>query len=123
MHLPFDIWYPFGYLKCMDVGVVLRESRRRSGLSLRALGDLAGTSHSTLAAYESGRKVPTAATLNRIVEAAGFGLDVGLRRRIRSRRAGDHVLLRGDELVAALDLAGEFPARHDRTLDAPVFGR
>ena len=60
---------------------------------------------------------------DRIVEAAGFGLDVGLRRRIRSSRAGDHVMLRGDELVAALDLAGEFPARHDRTLDAPVFGR
>ena len=104
----------------MDVGVVLRESRRRSGLSLRAL---AGTSHSTLAAYESGRKVPTAATLNRIVEAAGFDLDVVLRRRIRRSRIGDHVMSRGDELVAVLDLAGEFPARHERTRDAPVFGR
>ncbi len=103
----------------MDAGVVLRESRRRSGLSLRALGALAGTSHSTLAAYESGRKVPTAVTLNRIVEAAGFELDVVLRRRIR----GTAKRSRGDELVAVLDLAAEFPARHERTLDAPVFGR
>ncbi len=103
--------------------MVLRESRRRSGLSLRALGQLAGTSHSTLAAYESGRKVPTAVTLNRIVTAAGFDLDVALRRRVRSSRVGDRVMARGDELVAVLDLAAEFPPRHKRTLDGPVFGR
>lgn len=107
----------------MDVGVVLRESRRRSGLSLRALGELAGTSHSTLAAYEGGRKVPTAVTLNRIVEAAGFELDATLRRRIRRSWSGDRVVSRGDELIAVLDLAAEFPARHRATLDAPVFGR
>lgn len=91
---------------------------------MRALGTLAGTSHSTLAAYESGRKVPTAVTLNRIVEAAGFELDATLHRRIRSTTlASGAVLGRGEELASVLDLAGEFPARHAATLEAPVFGR
>ncbi|MEZ5228782.1 MAG: helix-turn-helix transcriptional regulator [Acidimicrobiales bacterium] len=99
--------------------MLVRESRRRSGLSLRELGALAGTSHSTLAAYERRRKVPSAATLNRIVEAAGFDLDTTLRRRVR----GTAALPRGDELEAVLDLAAAFPARHSTRLDAPVFGR
>ncbi len=103
---------------------MVREVRRRSGLSLRALGELADTSHSTLAAYESGRKVPTAATLDRIERAAGFELDTTLCRRVRTRSLGsDERVLRGAELVAVLELAQEFPARHRATLDAPVFGR
>ncbi len=105
----------------MDAGAIVRQARRRSGLTLRALAEVAGTSHSTLAAYESGRKVPNAATLDRIVEAAGFELDTELRPRIRS--AAGSTVSRGDELVAVLDLAGEFPARHRPTLEAPVFGR
>ncbi len=58
--------------------MTLRRVRLRSGLSLRALAARADTSHSTLSAYEAGRKVPTVETLDRIVRAAGFELGVEL---------------------------------------------
>ena len=87
-------------------------------MTLRELGEAASTSHSTLSAYESGAKVPTTATLDRIVRAAGFALDTAL-----ARRVDPSGLRRGDELAAVLKLAAAFPPRHAATLDAPVFGR
>lgn len=103
----------------MDAAGLLRTARHTAGLTLRELGALAGTSHSTLAAYESGRTVPNVATLDRVLRAAGFDADVELRRRHRSSDGVD----RGEELVAVLELAAAFPARHAERLDAPVFGR
>lgn len=102
----------------MQAATTLRTARERAGLSLRALAERAGTSHSALAAYESGAKTPTMATLDRIVRAAGFASDIRLHRRLD---APD--LDRGAELVAVLELAGSFPARHDPDLRYPVFGR
>ena len=96
----------------------IRTARRRAGLSLRELGSRAGTSHSTLSAYESGVKVPTVETLIRIVRAAGFGLDLELSLRAGGPDLGD----RGRELVAVLELAAQFPARHDAELRFPKFG-
>ena len=58
----------------MEASVVLRRARIGSRLSLRALAERAGTSHATLSAYEAGRKVPTVATLDRILRAAGVEL-------------------------------------------------
>jgi transcriptional regulator with XRE-family HTH domain len=101
----------------MEAGVVIRRVRTRSGLSLRALAERAGTSHSTIAAYEAGRKVPTVETLDRIVTAAGHHLLANTRQRVI---AGPE---RAAELKAVLDLAGQFPARHSERLDCPVFGR
>jgi transcriptional regulator with XRE-family HTH domain len=72
------LWYPIGYHQDVDAAGVIRLARGRAGLSLRQLGRLAGTSHSTLSAYEAGVKVPTVATLDRIVRAAGFALDFDL---------------------------------------------
>ncbi len=103
----------------MDAARLLRSARQERGLTLRELGELAGTSHSTLAAYESGSKTPNVATLNRVLRAAGFEADVELHRRHR-RSIG---ISRGDELAAVLDLAAAFPARHADHLEAPVFGR
>ena len=88
-------------------------------MTLRELAGLAATSHSTLAAYESGSKTPNANTFFRIIEAAGFAADVEL----SPRQRGTNALRRGDELVAVLELAAEFPARHAKTLEAPVFPR
>ena len=99
----------------MDAATTLRTARRRSGLTLRALAERAGTSHATLAAYESGTKVPRVDTLERIVRAAGFEPQVDLVRRIDGAT-------RGEELVAVLELAAQFPARHARTLPYPRFG-
>ena len=103
----------------MDAGWLIRESRARAGLTLRELAGAAGTSHSTLSAYEHGAKIPSTVTFDRIVRAAGFRLDATLHRRVT------HVdgFSRGDELAAVIELAEAFPARHAPTLNAPVFGR
>ncbi|WCO68723.1 helix-turn-helix transcriptional regulator [Iamia majanohamensis] len=101
----------------MDTAETLRQARLGARLTLRALARRAGTSHATLAAYESGRTSPGAATLVRVLGAAGYDLDVALRTRPAEPEA------RGRELEAVLDLAEEFPARHDPVLRAPVFGR
>ncbi len=89
----------------------MREARRRAGLSLRELGARAGTSHSTLSAYETGAKTPSVVTLERVLRAAGFALDLELSPRID----------RGLELERVLELAAQFPARHDAELRFPRF--
>lgn len=102
----------------MDAGQTLRRARARAGLSLRELARRAGTSHATLVAYEAGEKVPSVATLDRIVRRAGFSLEVDL-----APLADAEPGARGRELAAALDLAAQFPARHAPTIEYPVFRR
>ena len=106
------MWY-------MDAASIVRTARRRAGLTLRELAEAAGTSHSTLAAYEAGTKTPTVSTLDRVVAACGFAADVTLHRRHRDGIG----TTKGEELAAVLDLAAAFPARHATRLDAPVFAR
>lgn len=103
----------------MNAAEVIRTVRCRAGLTLRGLAAAANTSHSAIAAYEAGAKIPSAATVDRIVRAAGFALDRELCLRVR----GDDRLNRGDELAALLELAAEFPARHSPTLEFPAFGK
>ncbi|MCB0962569.1 MAG: helix-turn-helix transcriptional regulator [Acidimicrobiales bacterium] len=103
----------------MDVATTIRRARRRAGLSLRALAARAGTSHATIAAYEHGRKVPTADTLDRLIRAAGFEADL----RLVPAVGGTDPAARGLELEEVLGLAEQFPARHDAELAYPVFGR
>jgi transcriptional regulator with XRE-family HTH domain len=103
----------------MDAGAVIRRARRGAHLTLRELAARASTSHSTLAAYEAHRVVPTAATLSRVVQAAGRDLVVELRPGVGGPDPAD----RGRELVEVLDRAAPFPARHAEHLAAPVFGR
>ena len=103
----------------MNAAGVIRTARSRAELTLRSLAARAGTSHSAIAAYESGAKTPSASTLDRIVQAAGFALDRELCPRVR----GDDRLDRGTELAAVIELASEFHARHSPTLEFPVFGR
>jgi transcriptional regulator with XRE-family HTH domain len=104
----------------MNAGHVVRECRLRAGLTLRSLAERSGTSHATISAYETGRKVPNVETLDRIVRAAGYEIDISLARRVRSTLVGSN---RGDELAAVLDLAEAFPVRHDHELTTPIFGR
>jgi len=105
----------------MDAPTILRSARREARLTLRELADRAGTSHATLSAYEHAAKTPTVDTFARVLRAAGYVLDGTLTRRIEADpRTG---LARGDELAAVLELAAQFPARHDAELRAPVFGR
>lgn len=102
----------------MRAADLVRRCRAASGLTIRDLAARAGTSHSTLSAYERGRKDPVGSTLDRIVLAAGFELELR-----RSTSDPLHLEGRGAELEQVLDLAELFPRRHAPTLRAPVFGR
>ena len=55
---------------------LLREERRRAGLSIRALGKVAGVSPSTISRIESGRMDPTVGMLSRLLESAGLELEL-----------------------------------------------
>jgi len=102
----------------MDAALLIRTARTQAGLSLRGLADRAGTSHATLSAYEHGRVDPTAGVLGRILGAAGYAAEATL---VRTPADLDG-LARGDELVAVLELAEQFPARHAAELGFPRFG-
>jgi transcriptional regulator with XRE-family HTH domain len=103
----------------MDAAATVRAARRAARLSLRQLARAAGTSHSTLSAYETGAKHPTVATLDRIVRAAGYALDFELAPVI----GGPDRAARGRELADVLELAARFPARRPRPLARTRFGR
>jgi len=60
---------------------VLREVRQVTGLTQQALAERAGTTQSTIAAYEAGTKHPTTATLDRIVRSAGVEFSWAIVRR------------------------------------------
>ena len=103
----------------MDAATTLRHARSLSGLSLRELGERAGTSHATLVAYEQGRVVPRVDTLARILRAAGFSTVVRLHPAPDASTAEREA--KGEELRQALDLAAQFPARHAERLAHPPF--
>ena len=63
---------------------LLREARRRAGLSQGDLARRAGTSQSAVARVERGHSSPTLATLERLVGAAGFDLRLELAPRAAS---------------------------------------
>jgi predicted nucleotidyltransferase/DNA-binding XRE family transcriptional regulator len=58
---------------------LLREARRRAGLSQVELAGRAGVTQSVVSAYESGARQPSLPTLKRLVEATGFELGVDIR--------------------------------------------
>lgn len=110
---------------------LIREARLEAGLSQSELAKRAGTSQPTVAAYESGTKIPGVGTLTRLLEATGRTLtssrsfspralreslrehrdeilSLARRHRARSVRAFGSVA-RGDETLASdIDLLVEF---------------
>jgi len=58
----------------MEPGDLLGLARNEAGLTQEELARRAGTSRSTLSAYEHGRKSPTVATFARLLAEAGFAL-------------------------------------------------
>ena len=103
----------------MDAARTLRRARHLAGLSLRELAARSGTSHATLAAYEQGRVTPGVETLGRVLRAAGFDTDIALRPRPDATPAEREA--KGLELLQVLDLAAQFPARHDAAPRYPRF--
>jgi len=53
---------------------LLERARQQAGLSQEDLAARAGTSRTTISAYEHGRKSPTLATATRVLEAIGYEL-------------------------------------------------
>lgn len=103
----------------MDAGALIRSARTAAGLSLRDLAARAGTSHATIAAYESGRSSPNVATLDRVLRACGVALEAELAPRVGTTAA--ERAARGRELIEVLELAEMFPARHTDALAFPRF--
>ncbi len=101
----------------MRSGELIRRARHRAELTQRQLASRASTSHTTLAAYETGAKVPRTDTLERILQAAGYVPEVSLRR--RADASPDDRAAKGGELLAALELAAAFPVRR-RPADLPL---
>jgi len=101
----------------MDAGVLLQEARRRSGLSRRKLAERGGTSASTLSAYESGASVPSVATLERLLRAAGFETEVSLRPALPS----DERELT-EKIEALFSFVDALPRSARGPLTYPIFG-
>lgn len=97
---------------------MLQRVRVRAGLTQAELAARAGTSQATVCAYERGTKEPGAATLARLVEAAGARL---VAEPVRAAAPPPRRVLadRGRRLVDVLGLAEALPARHERRLRYP----
>lgn len=57
---------------------LIREARRRRGLTQQELADRAGTTQSAVARWESGRTSPDLATVQRLVHLCGLQLEVAI---------------------------------------------
>ena len=101
----------------VNAASLLQRARANSGLSLRHLAERAGTSHSTISAYEAGHVNPSMHTVERIIRAAGFGLTIDLVPIVDNAAHN-----RGNELLQVLELAAQFPVRHSPDLRFPRFG-
>ncbi len=62
----------------VTAGAVLRQARAQAGFTQRQLAQRAGIGQSVIAAYESGAREPSLATLAALVEATGISLTVDL---------------------------------------------
>src|SRR5215210_7782279 len=80
---------------------LLRDARRRAGLTQRALARRAGTAQSVIARIENGTTSPAWVTLVRLLDAAGFALDSSLRPAVTE---GSHML---DDVPRILRLTPE----------------
>jgi len=102
----------------LKAGRLLKNARLKARLSLRELAARASTSHSTIAAYEQGRKAPGIDVYIRLLNACGADLNLVNSPRLHFPEARE----RGKELEEVLNLAEQFPARHKSHIQYPRFG-
>src|SRR6059058_5364505 len=94
-------------------GELVREGRKRAGLTQKDLADSAGTTQSAIARLESGRSTPSLETVERLLRLCGFQLIVELAPYDDSdvvqaeARLRDSVDQRIHELEAGLSFAAE----------------
>ena len=75
------------------VWALIREARRRAGLTQAELATRAGTSQPAIARYERARAMPDLSTLHRIIEACGFELRLELAEQDEQRVAAEEAAL------------------------------
>lgn len=63
-------------MKAIDPTSPLREARLQAGLTQRELAKLAGTAQSVVARIEAGLTSPTFTTMERLLAAAGYQIEV-----------------------------------------------
>jgi uncharacterized protein len=93
-------------------GIVIRDARRRAGLSQADLARRAKVSQPVISAYESGRREPGFATLVKLVEATGHRLrmdlvaEPGLRRGLPDTPMGRRLRRHRRAIVEAAERRG-----------------
>lgn len=103
----------------MNIGNAIRRARLHAELSQSELAALTRTSQATISAYERGRKLPSAATLDRLLAATGSRL-VAKRPTVPITVPRTPVLAeRGRVLAEVIDLAERLPSRHHPRLTYP----
>lgn len=84
---------------------LIRDARRRSGLTQTALAEIAGMPQSVISEYENGRREPSFGAVDRLISAAGLVVEVHRRER-DVRRMLERVRARAQDLHQALDPLG-----------------
>jgi transcriptional regulator with XRE-family HTH domain len=103
----------------MDVGQVIRSARRASGLSQRELSSISGVAQSTVSEVESGRRVPSSTTIDRLLQSTGHQLIAIPTRRSDAAAAAEGIARsvadrRGDHAVRHfIQLADDLAAEHE----------
>ena len=96
----------------MSSGTLIREARRRAGLSQTELARRAGVAQSVISAYEADRREPGLGMLTKLIEAAGHELVVDarpsatLRRGIPDTRLGRRLRRRRRAVIDAATRRG-----------------
>jgi len=67
----------------MELSALIHESRRAAGITQLELATRAGTAQPAVAAYESGARTPNLATLERLLDACGYDVELLARPRVR----------------------------------------
>lgn len=110
--------YPYGYDQAMDVPGLIRRARSGAALTQAALAERANTSQAAVSFYESGRKVPSIDTLERLLAVCGDQLGVVPGTRV-ARPTAAQLERAGVGLVEVLELAALLPTRHAPDLRYP----
>jgi transcriptional regulator with XRE-family HTH domain len=64
----------------MKGGLLIKEARRRAGLTQKELAERLGTSQSVVARWESNARSPSLETVTKAVRACGFDLSISMPR-------------------------------------------